>query len=55
MVSVLAVCESALSSSGTSPYWPVVFIVIFASFLAVDIGLTAYALWKGVSSVAVKS
>jgi hypothetical protein len=55
MVSVLAVCDTALNGSGNAPYWPIVFIVIFASFLGVDIGLTAYALWKGVSSVHLKS
>ena len=55
MVSVVALCSTALSDSGASPYWPVVFIVLFASFLLVDVGLTAYALFKGVSSVSLKS
>lgn len=55
MVDVLAACNTATGSDGPTAYWPIVFIVLFASFLAVDVGLTAYAMWRGVSSVSLKS
>lgn len=52
MVDVVSVCES---TQRDATYWPVVFVVLFASFLSVDVGLTAYALWKGVKTVAQKA
>lgn len=54
MVSVVALCNAASDDSGSSPYWPAAFIALFASFLLVDVGLTAYAVFRGVSAVSLK-
>ena len=53
MVDVVAVCQTATGQENAS-YWPVVFVVMFASFLSVDVGLTAYSLWRSVNSVSLK-
>jgi len=53
MVDVVAVCQTAIGQENAS-YWPVVFVVMFASFLSVDVGLTAYSLWRSVNSVSLK-
>lgn len=50
---VVAVCQTANDQANAS-YWPVVFVVVFASFLSVDVGLTAYSLWRSVNSVSLK-
>ena len=48
MVEVLSVCNSRSESDASS--LQVAFIVMFASFLTIDIGLTAYSVWRGVNS-----
>ena len=53
MVDVAAVCQTA-AAHGNAAYWPVVFVAMFASFLSVDVGLTAYSLWRSVNGVSLK-
>lgn len=50
---VLAVCHAATVQENAS-YWPVILVVMLASFLGVDVGLTAYSLWRSVNSVSLK-
>ena len=44
MVNVLSVCDSV----GEASAWPIVFVTVFGSFLVVDVGLTAFALFRSV-------
>lgn len=54
MVDVAGICE--LTTSQYSPsYWPVVIVTLFSCFLSVDVGLTAYSLWKAVTVVELKN
>lgn len=53
MVNVIELCQTASVHENAS-YWPLVFVITFASFLSIDVGLTAYSLWRSVNSVAAK-
>jgi len=46
MVDVVSLCSGATAQDGSE--WPIAFVVLFACFFSIDIGMTSYALWAGV-------
>ena len=43
---VLSVCGPSEPS-----YWPIAFVALFASFLSIDVGITAFSLYRSVVTV----
>ena len=50
MVDVVSLCSEQAQNS-----WATMFVVLFAVFLTVDVGITMWSLWSSVSRVSVKS
>ena len=50
MVNVVSLCSDQTQNS-----WATIFVVLFAVFLTVDVGITGWSLWWSVSGVSAKN